>query len=381
MFAVSGFCLASVNMKLLRQTLLIVAALLVVTLGPEKLFASSVDKPRVTVPTNLPPDDPRDVKTLLQYWGPKRVTTDGDGNVTEIAADQGNLVNNPELRLALSRLRHVRSLACYGSKRDSGILATIAAWPSLKNISLDDTFGDDDLRNLEPLQSLLCVNIYSDQITDSAFGRLAKLKNLIAVTIGSAKIDGSGLNALSGLKKLGTLCLRNCRLDDEGMKNLKGMQLQTLDLQSPAITDRGIDAIKGMTTLRTLYISDAALTDRAFGPIANIKGLSSLLIINSPKIDGSGLKELSALKQLETLNLSRCHINDEGVKNLKGLRLKRLNLGFTEITDRAIDEIKDMTSLETVYLAGTRTTKAAIFEKLKGIKGLKIGRVPIEELQ
>ena len=51
----------------------------------------------------------------------------------------------------------------------------------------------------------------------------------------------------------------------------------------------------------------------------------------------------------------------------------------TNITDRGIEEIKDMTTLRILYISETRTTKAS-FDKLRGIKGLTVNSVPIDKL-
>ena len=61
----------------------------------------------------------------------------------------------------------------------------------------------------------------------------------------------------------------------------------------------------------------------------------------------SPLIHLKDLKQLSTLDLTRCHnITDEGLKHLKDLPLKNLNLGWCDkITDAGLEHLKDLRQL------------------------------------
>ena len=77
------------------------------------------------------------------------------------------------------------------------------------------------------------------------------------------------------------------------------------------------------------------------------------------------------MKNLDLLCLLDRPVDDAAVKNLKGMKLKVLNLSLTQITDRALDDIKEMTTLEQLYVGGTKVTEPAII-RLKAVKPLKI---------
>jgi internalin A len=68
------------------------------------------------------------------------------------------------------------------------------------------------------------------------------------------------------------------------------------------------------------------------------------------------------------------------LKHLKGMKLEHLSLRTTRITDRGIDEIKGMTTLQDLDVVDTKVTNAAL-AKLKPIPDLKVFGLPREEVR
>lgn len=358
-----------------------------------KAAAPCADKEKAAAP-DVPRDNPADVK-LLKSCLPGRVLETGEegktlgkGVVATLSLDADKLVGNVELQRAIARLRHVQCLFSGGKTGDDLLLAATAAWPAenLRHVSLPADVGDDALGRLERFRNLRSLDISSDRITDGAFRHLGKLTNLNRITIdsprpltldGRLKINGSGLKDLAGLKKLKSLGILDCPIDDAGMRNLKGLSLEELDLRHAVITDRGIEAISDMTTLERLAFADTAITDKAFIDLAKLQNLRVLSVAGAPGIQGTRLKEISGLKNLEFLYLLDCPIDDAAIKSLKGMKLKVLGLCLTQITDRALDDIKDMTTLKQLYVGSTKVTKAAI-AKLRGIRALEINDAPVD---
>jgi hypothetical protein len=322
---------------------------------------------------------------LRLRWG-GRVVIDASGNVKTLCAESDELIGNPTLQKAISSLRHVRSLLSGGSKGDDLLLAATAAWPAdaLENVSLRAQVGDDALTNLERFQKLLIVHISSEHTTDGAFRHLAKLKNLEQLAIGPEKpsnrlkITGSGLGELSGLKRLNALDLVDCPINDVGMSKLKGVPIKELQLRRPALTDRGVEALSEVSTLEVFGVSDAAITDKSLAYFGKLKNLWCLSLGHCPRICGSGLKALVGLEKLTCLSLDDCPIDDAALKDLGGTRLNALNLRLTNITDRAVDEIEKMTTLEELYVGDTKLSKGAI-ARLKKIKGLRVDDLPVRK--
>jgi Leucine-rich repeat (LRR) protein len=357
-----------IKMKRITSFALAIVALALIS-------AESGNKPEAALP-----DDPADVAVVRDKWGAGRVITDPHGSVAGLCAVPDDLVGDPELQRAISRLHHVRFLGSKGTKGLDLLLGAMASSKTLESTDLLGVVTDDALAKLENVQSLVHISIAADGITDAAFGHLGKLRNLNWIAVGAKtsngrlEIDGRGLKDLSGLKKLETLYLLECPIDDAGIANLKGLNLKEIQLRYPAITARGIEAISGMTSLERLGISNAHITDKAFAHIGRLKNLKSVSLDHCGKLNGSELGKLAALQNLTFLCLQDCPINDAAMKNLKGLRLRALNLRQTNITDQGIDELKGMTTLHALYVGNTKVTKA-VFTKLKDIKDLEIIRV------
>jgi Leucine-rich repeat (LRR) protein len=326
-----------------------------------------------------PPDDPADVAVVRDKWGAGRVVTDPHGNVTDLSAVPDDLVGDPELQHAISRLHHVRFLGSKGTKGLDLLLGAMASSKTLESTELIGAVSDDALANIEKLQSIgqLTISSSSDRITDGVFRHLGKLSNLNYMCIGSEKpkaqlgINGSGLKYLSGLRKLNELALLDCPIDDAGMKNLKGLSIRRLELRHPAISDRGMEAVSEITSLESVVISNAEITDGAFAHIGRMKNIWCVSLCHCSKITGSGLGGLGNMPKLRCLCLQDCPVTDAAVVNLRGVRLKALNLQLTRITDRAVDDISAIKTLDELYVGETKLTKEAI-ERLKAIKGLRV---------
>jgi hypothetical protein len=370
-------CRSALAEKKSQHACFILAALMLIAADPRNSGTPNGGTPAAT--PDLRPDDPADVAVVRDKWGVGRVITDPHGSVTGLCAVPDDLVGDPELQRAVSRLHHVRFLGPHGTKGFDLLLAAMASSQTLESTDLIGDVTDDALASLEKVQSLVHISIASDRITDAAFRHLGKLKNLNWIAVGPQKpncrltITGSGLKDLSGLHKLEELLLE-CPIDDAGMRNIHGLRLKHLDLQHPAISDRGIAAIGEMRSLETLGIGDSLISDGAFTSFANLPELRCLSLDHCTKVKGSGLKELAGLNKLTLLCLQDCPIDDAAVKNLKGLHLRALNLRLSNITDQGIDELKEMTTLNELYVGNTKVTKA-VFTKLEHIKGLQIIRV------
>lgn len=73
------------------------------------------------------------------------------------------------------------------------------------------------------------------------------------------------------------------------------------------------------------------------------------------------IDELSALKNLERLDLSRSNATDEDLQRLaRSTSLRWLNLGKTKVTDRGMEFLKEMTSLRQLYLRETQIGDAGL---------------------
>lgn len=85
----------------------------------------------------------------------------------------------------------------------------------------------------------------------------------------------------------------------------------------------------------------------------------------------TSLGHLRGLVRLRVLDLSYSEISDEGLPHLAGLTsLMRLDLSQTEVSDAGLAHLAGLTNLRALNLEGTRVTAAGL-KRLAGLRGLR----------
>jgi hypothetical protein len=124
------------------------------------------------------------------------------------------------------------------------------------------------------------------------------------------------------------------------------------------------------------------------------------------KLGDAEMKYIAQLTQLRALDLGYSNISDHGLENLKGLAdLRELNLSSTGITDRGLEALRPLVKLDTLYLndvvitdeglahirgmpelrtlalSGTRVTDAGLkhLEATKQLRFVNLGKTRVTE--
>lgn len=82
------------------------------------------------------------------------------------------------------------------------------------------------------------------------------------------------------------------------------------------------------------------------------------------------ITDLSAVNEVIWLNLAGSKITATGLKQIEGMKLKKLHLEKSAIKDDALDVVKEQKELEYLNLYSTAVTDKGL-EKLSGMKSLK----------
>jgi hypothetical protein len=187
-------------------------------------------------------------------------------------------------------------------------------------------------RAVERIKSLRAVAVYYDYQLDGKLNPHSVepvapgpdwLRNLLGVdyfaTVTSVRVNvgtDEFLEAAADLPHLRDLRIAcDSKITDHAWEHLKELnELESLYLRG--IHDSGMTNLRGLTQLRTLYITGTDLT-------------------------GAGLENLQELTQLGTLNLTDTKVTDAGLASLKGLtQLRRFQLWKTEVTDDGVKDLK-----------------------------------------
>ncbi len=184
---------------------------------------------------------------------------------------------------------------------------------------------------------------------------------IVEVRLVTTRVADDQLGDLRGLSSLRTLDLTQTRISDAGLARLRGHEgLRSLLAYDTRVTDRGLEHIATMSGLEKLLVGSCDVSGPGLSHLASLKHLKALSLIELDLTD-SGLAALANLARLEELDLVGLKITDAGLAHVRGLsRLRRLALDGNEITDAGLAHLVGLIDLEELSLKGTRVTDAGL---------------------
>uniref|UniRef100_A0A6N2N312 Leucine-rich repeat-containing N-terminal plant-type domain-containing protein n=1 Tax=Salix viminalis TaxID=40686 RepID=A0A6N2N312_SALVM len=294
----------------------------------------------------------------------------------------------------LSRLNKLEYLDLGDNNFNNSVLSSLKGLSSLKHLSLRynqlkgsiDTKDFDSLSKLEELE--LRFNKIQNFVTSTDFDSLSKLKeldlseneiqNFVTSTgferpgsldkleildLSSNRINDSSLSFLKGLSSLKHLNLAYNQI--KGSMDIKGFErpgsldkLEILDLSSNRINDCNLSSLKGLSSLKHLYLRgnqlNGSIDTKDFDSLSELEELDLSENEIQNFVTSTGFERPGSLDKLEILDLSSNRISDGNLSFLKGLSsLKHLHLDKNQL--KGSMEMKDFDSLsklEELYLSG-----------------------------
>src|SRR5579864_9191028 len=96
--------------------------------------------------------------------------------------------------------------------------------------------------------------------------------------------------------------------------------VKMLTINREQATDAGLNQIRGLKNLETLWVQDAEdLTDAGFAALQGMTHLERLTIMNPKHLTDTGAFYLAGLNNLSALIMEESEISDQGLAYLKGL--------------------------------------------------------------
>ena len=197
---------------------------------------------------------------------------------------------------------------------------------------------------------------------------------IVEIRLRTTRVADDQLGELRGLSSLRTLDLTQTRISDAGLARLRGHEgLRSLLVYDTRVTDRGLEHIATMSNLEKLLVGSCDVSGPGLSHLASLAHLKELSLIELDLTD-SGLTAVAKLAHLEELDLVGLKITDAGLAHVRGLsRLRRLALDGNEITDAGLAHLVGLTDLEELSLKGTRVTDAGLvaLQSLPHLRRLK----------
>lgn len=212
-----------------------------------------------------------------------------------------------------------------GPFTDAG-LAALAGLDGLVGLSFFwhcPNFTSDGLAALQRLPRLAFLGCQDDHCDDEAMRHIAALPGLRMLMGQGAVAGDAGFKALSRSRTIEYFWGRDC----------------------PNFTGKGLVALAGMPALRGLAVSCKQVDDESLAVLPRFPALRDLMPMD---VTDDGFRHVGRCERLEALWCMYCReTGDAATEHLAGLlRLRQYYAGATKITDRSLEILAGMTSLE-----------------------------------
>jgi hypothetical protein len=193
----------------------------------------------------------------------------------------------------------------------------MAVFDTLKAVDLAvPNTGPHDKRTFDPYDSEFFEHL----------GHIASLESLNVI---STKLDDKGIAPIANLTNLKTLRFtNNGKLSDVGLAKLAGLKnIQTFNFVGTAITGQGFTNFNGWTHLTKCSFRGSSINDPGLQQICeHFPNLQSISLAHA-KFSDAGAVHLAKLTKLNGLEIGTHNATPACLKNLTGLPIEYLQLG------------------------------------------------------
>ena len=221
------------------------------------------------------------------------------------------------------------------------------------HLLIDGPFSNAGLASLAGLEGVADLDLFwhVTGITTDAFAGLRHLPNLAALGADGKLSDDTAMAHFAAIPKLQRLRAQETIATDRGFEALA--RSQTLEglwtrRQASTLTDRAYLALSTMPSLKQLGVSWKDAGDAALARLPDFPALRELTPIDMT--DG-GFRHIGRCKDLERLTCMYCReTGDAATDHIAGLSIRYYYAGLTQITDRSLEILGRIQSLEQVEL-------------------------------
>jgi hypothetical protein len=260
---------------------------------------------------------------------------------------------------ALQGKPHLSSFASGKLVTDAGLrllhhFPRLEAWQGDENTRLliDGPFTNAGLASLAGLEGVFDLDLFwhVTGITSDGFAHLAGLPNLGVLGADGKLSDDEAMRHFAAIPRLRKLRAQGTVATDEGFEALS--RSRTLEhlwtRETPHLGSRGFLALSRMPALRSLGVSCAQVSDEALASFPEFPSLRELTPID---VTDPGFRHIGRCDKLERLSCMYCReTTDVATEHIRDLQLRSYYAGLTQITDRSLEVLGRMTSLEQIEL-------------------------------
>jgi Leucine Rich repeat len=215
---------------------------------------------------------------------------------------------------------------------------------------IDGPFTDAGMACLAGLDGLTALDLFwhVSGITSEGFAHLAALPNLASLAADGKLSDDGAMRHIAALPALRFLRVQETLATDDGFEALG--QSKTLESlwgrRCEGLGNRGFIALSTLPMLRGLGVSCKNVDDKALSRLPHFPSLRELTPID---VKDDGFLHVGGCRQLERLTCMYCReTTDVATGHIAGLHIKYYYAGLTQITDRSLEILGRMPSLEQI---------------------------------
>lgn len=246
---------------------------------------------------------------------------------------------------------------------------------------IDGPFTDAGLSHLAGLAGIVDLDLFwhVTALTSAGFAHLNALPNLAALGADGNLSDNEAMRHFAAIPRLRSLRAQESVATDEGFEALsRSATLSHLwGRVCPNFGSRGFLALSKLPALHTLGIGCANVDDDALSTLPRFPSLRELTPVG---IQDAGFRHVGRCERLTRLTCMYCRdTTDIATEHIAGLNLTYYYAGVTLITDRSLEILGRMTSLEQIDLYEcNHVTDAglAFLAALPRLRGLQLDHLP-----
>jgi hypothetical protein len=154
-------------------------------------------------------------------------------------------------------------------------------------------------------------------------------------------------------------------------KNAKG-EIETLDLRAEKTTNETLSSLHKFPSRKKVGLQNTRITDKGLKYLSAVAQLEHLDIRSCPNVTDRGMKYVAKLVKLKELELYDTRVGDRGLECLASLKkLEELNIHSTKVTDDSLRIPETLPQLTTLELGGKGHLSDRALEHIKTLGGLE----------
>jgi hypothetical protein len=215
---------------------------------------------------------------------------------------------------------------------------------------IDGPFTNVGFAGLAGLEGVFDLDLFwhVTGITSDAFVYLTRMPNLAALGCDGDLSGDTAMRHIAAIPRLRTLRAQESAATDDGFVALS--RSQTLEAfwgrVCPRFGSRGFAAFSSMPSLRKLGVGLQNVDDQALSALPQFAALEELTPVG---LTDDGFRHVGRCSRLRHLTCMYCRdTTDAATEHIARLELKHYYAGLTQITDRSLEILGRMSSLEQV---------------------------------